>query len=198
MGREAETFAHWQGQSAEVRALLESGEVILRGGIRDRVPRAAITGMSVDQGDLRLLTDRGPLVLELGAVEAARWVAALQKPVPTLAQKLGAHAACLAYVTGSLADADLGAALQGCTTAKLAEAGVLVVVLDSPGDLAAAYTLAQSAPRLMIWCVYRKGRSAAVTDAAVRTYFRDRGYIDSKACAVSDTLTATRYGKRTE
>ena len=41
---EAETFAHWQGQHSEVRALLESSEVILRGGIRVRFPRAAIAG----------------------------------------------------------------------------------------------------------------------------------------------------------
>ena len=196
MGREAETFAHWQGQHAEVRALLESNEVILRGGIRDRVPQAAITGMSVDSDDLRLLTERGPLVLELGAAEAARWLAALQKPVPALAQKLGLGSGCLAYVTGSREDAVLEAALQGCTTPTLAEAGVLVVVLGGPGDLAAAYALAQSAPQRMIWCVYPKGRASAVTDATVRAYFRDRGYIDSKACAVSDVLTATRYGLR--
>ena len=142
------------------------------------------------------MTDRGPLVLELGVVEAARWLVDLQKPVPTLAQKLGVTAGCLAFVSGPMEDEALVAALQGYTTPTLAEAGVLVVALGAPGDLTAAYTLAQSATQLHIWCVYPKGRSAAVTDATVRAYFRDRGYIDSKACAVSDALTATRYGKR--
>ena len=200
MGREAETFAHWQGQSGEVRALLESGEVILRGGIRDRIARSAITGMAVDSGDLRLQTDRGPLVLELGAVEAARWLAALQKPAPSLAQKLGLGAGRLAFVLGRVEEAVLAEALAGASTPVLADAGLLVAVLDTPGDLAAAYGLAQSAPHLMIWCLYPKGRASAVTDASitdatVRGYFRERGYIDSKSCAVSESLTATRYGR---
>lgn len=196
MGRDTKTIAQWQGQTAEVRALLEPAEIILRGAIRERVPRASITTMSVDQGDLRLGTDRGPLVLELSEVEAARWLAVLQKPVPTLAQKLGVSAACLAFVLGAVEDADLAAALRGVGTKDLSHAGVLVVVLTQAADLAPAFDLAASAPELGVWCVYPKGRGAAVTDARVRGYFRDRGYVDSKACAVSDVLTATRYGRR--
>lgn len=196
MGRTAETIAHWQGQSAEVRALLESGEVILRGGIRDRIPRWAITSMSVDQGWLRLATDRGPLVLELGEAEALRWLKALQKPVPSLAEKLGLSAGCLAFVLGPVQDAALAAALRDAVTPDLGRAGVLVVVLAKAVDLEAAFAVAQSVPELAVWCVYPKGRGATVTDAMVRGYFRDRGYVDSKACAVSDVLTATRYGRR--
>lgn len=94
MGRTSITIAQWQGLTAEVRALLEATEIVLRGGIRARVLRAAITSMSVVQGSLRLMTDRGPLVLELGEVEALQWLAALQKPVPTLAEKLVGGAGC--------------------------------------------------------------------------------------------------------
>ena len=195
MGREAETVAQWQGQSAEVRALLEPGEVILRGGIRDRVPRAAITSMAVDQGWLRLTTDRGPLVLELGDVEAAKWLAALQKPPATLAQKLGVSATCRAYVLGVLDDADLAEALTGVQAASLADAGLLLAVLEVPGDLDAAFAVAKAAPPLLLWCVHPKGK-ATVTDAMVRDYLRGRGYIDTKSCAVSERLTATRYGPR--
>ncbi len=198
MGRNTETIAQWQGQSAKVRALLESTEIILRGGIRAQVTRASITSMSVDQGWLRLETDRGPLVLELGESEAAPWLAALQKPVPTLAQKLGVTPTCLAFVLGAVEDAALAAALHGVVTEELGRAGVLVVVLGKAADLAAAFALAAAAPELGVWCVYPKGRKAAVTDAMVRGYFRDRGYIDSKSCAVSEVLTATRYGRRRE
>ena len=196
MGRDTETIAHWQGQTAEVRALLESTEIILRGGIGARVLRAEVTSMSVDQGWLTLATERGPLVLELGEGEALRWLAALQKPVPSLAEKLGLSAGCLAFVLGPVQDADLAAVLRGVVTPDLGRAGVLVVVLGKAADLEAAFAVAQSAPELGVWCVYPKGRGATVTDAMVRGYFRDRGYVDSKACAVSDVLTATRYGRR--
>lgn len=197
MGRSSDTIAQWQGQTAEVRAVLESTEIILRGGIRERVPRGAFTDMTVDQGWLQLNTDRGVLVLELGEVEAARWLTALQKPLPTLAEKLGVSPACLAFVLGVVEDAVLVAALRGAVTAELDDAGVLVVVLATAEDLAAAFALAEAAPELGVWCVYLKGRGAAVTDALVRGYFRDRGYVDSKSCAVSDFLTATRYGRQT-
>jgi hypothetical protein len=195
MGRTAETFAQWQGQSAEVWALLEPNEVILRGGIRDRVPRASISRMTVDGGWLTLATHRGPLVLELGEVEAAKWLAALQKPPATLAEKLGVSATCRAYVVGPLDDAELATAVAGVQAATVAEAGILLAVLEQPGDLDAAFAVAKSAPNLMLWCVYPKGK-AAVTDAMVRDYLRGRGYVDSKSCAVSDRLTATRYGMR--
>jgi hypothetical protein len=196
MGRDTETIAHWYGQTAEVRALLESTEIILRGGIRDRVGRAEVTSMSIDQGWLQLKTERGLLVLELGEVEAARWLKALQKPQPTLAEKLGVSPACLAFVLGAVEDAELEAALRSVVTADLAQAGVLVAVLASAADLVAAFALAASAPELGVWCVYPKGHRAAVTDAAVRAFFRDRAYVDNKACAVSEVLTATRYGRR--
>ena len=56
--------------------------------------------------------------------------------------------------------------------------------------------LVQSAPELGVWCVYPKEREAAMTDAMVRAYFREREYVDSSSCAVSDGLTATRYRGR--
>jgi hypothetical protein len=68
-------------------------------------------------------------------------------------------------------------------------------VLNTPGDLANAFALAEDAPDLPLWCVYPKGKST-VSDAVVRDYLRGRGYIDSKSCAVSARLTATRYGLR--
>ncbi len=196
MGRSSITIAQWQGQTAEVRALLEATEVILRGGIKDRVPRALITSMAVDQGWLRLNTDRGPLVLELGEGEAARWLAAAQKPARTLTEKLGISARRLAFVMGRVEDPELADAIRGLVTPDLGQAGILVALLARVPDMAATFALAQSAPELGVWCVCPKGHDAAVTDAMVRTYFRDRGYVDSKSCAVSTSLTATRYGRR--
>jgi hypothetical protein len=35
-----------------------------------------------------------------------------------------------------------------------------------------------------------------LNDAAVRALMLENGYVDSKASAVSDALTATRYGRR--
>jgi hypothetical protein len=71
-------------------------------------------------------------------------------------------------------------------------------VLASHADLEAALAVARAAPALPLWCVYGKGKHGGIGDAAIRKYLRDHGYIDSKSCAVSDNLTATRYGAKQE
>lgn len=69
---------------------------------------------------------------------------------------------------------------------------MIVAVLTGPGDLEAALAVGQ-ASGLQVWCVHGKGADAAVGDAAVRAAFRGAGWVDIKASAVSDALTATLY-----
>jgi hypothetical protein len=90
MGREAEGHAVWRGASGAVKAYLESDGIILRGEVRGKLPRAGLMGWRVEGEDLCLRSDGEPLVLTLGSKEAAVWVKALEKPLPSLAQKLGA------------------------------------------------------------------------------------------------------------
>ncbi|MES2813512.1 MAG: hypothetical protein V4720_01305, partial [Pseudomonadota bacterium] len=73
MGREAEGHAVWRGQSGAVKAYLESGGITLRGEVRGSLPRAWLTGWRVEGEDLCLHSDGEPLVLTLGATEAAAW-----------------------------------------------------------------------------------------------------------------------------
>ena len=89
MGREARAIAAWRGQTAQVKALLESHEIVLRGGIRARIPRSDVTAVATVGGRLDLLAAGEPLVLTLGEPEAGKWAAALLRPPPSLADKLG-------------------------------------------------------------------------------------------------------------
>lgn len=196
MGREALATADWQGITAEVKVLLESQEIILRGAIRARIPRSEVSDVTVEGDRLRLAAGGEPLTLTLGAAEAGTWAAALRKPPPSLAEKLGISTEKLAYVTGSVDDEALRRALEDATTDTLTDASVIVAVLSEEADLDAAYALAMSAPHLAVWCVYPKGTTSPIGDATVRSRLRERGYIDSKSSAVSDRLTATRYGRR--
>ena len=81
-------------------------------------------------------------------------------------------------------------------TRTTAEAGVLLAILATEADLMSAYAVAEQNPQLMLWCVYPKGKGAAYGDTAIRNFLRQRGYVDSKSCAVSPELTATRYGRK--
>ena len=78
MGREAEGHAVWCGATGAVRAFLESDGIILRGEVRAKLPRAGLMDWRVEGEDLCLRAEGEPLVLTLGAKEAAAWVKALE------------------------------------------------------------------------------------------------------------------------
>jgi hypothetical protein len=197
MGREALCTCHWQGYVAEAKALLESNEIILRGAIRARIPRAMITAVHVDSGELVVSVEPDRLILELGAVEAGRWAKALLTPLPTLAEKLGININVKAFVCGVTDDQVLRDALREAETDDPKEAAVIVSVLQTPADLPLMLDVAKLSPHAAIWCVYAKGTAALVGDSIVRTFMRSHGYLDNKTSAVSDRLTATRYRLQT-
>ena len=104
MGREASGQRQWAGQSGVAKVLLEPHEIILRGGITARIPRASITVFSAHGEDLVLETPEGQLVASLGAKEAGKWAEVLARPLPSLASKLGIGGASQAWLFGETDD----------------------------------------------------------------------------------------------
>jgi hypothetical protein len=196
MGREAVAVAHWNGETAEVKALLEATEIILRGEIRARVSRATISSFSVEDDTLNVISSGQLLCLELGHAEATKWAAILSKPLPTLAQKLGIDATHPAFVIGHVDDAELAKTLSGAVTQTRQNAAVVLAILTTEADLAEAVRLGQETPHCPVWCVYGKGKFATITDSDIRTAMRASGFIDNKTSGVSDQMTATRYQLR--
>lgn len=192
MGREAEGHAVWRGASGAVKALLEGDGIILRGDIRAKLRREGLMGWRVEGEDLCLTAEGEPLVLTLGAREAAAWVRALDKPVPSLAAKLGVSATARAWVIGGPAPEEIAVAVAGAEAPGPEDAAMIIAVLSGPEDLEAA--LAEgSATCLKVWCVHGKGKGAAIGDAAARAAFRAAGWMDIKASAVSEGFSATLY-----
>src|SRR5258708_5669827 len=119
MGREAECACDWNGTSARVKALVEPPELILRGGIRRRVPFAEMVQVRAD-GDRLRFNFRGENVwLELGDVLAAKWVRSPSAPPPPLAKKLGITAGTVVRMIGAPDD---DALQQAIATAGLSAA----------------------------------------------------------------------------
>ena len=195
MGREAEGAIRYLGAEGAGRILIEGSEVILRGEVRARLARAAIMAVRVDGDDLVLDTARGPLVATVGAGVAERLRTALLRPVPTLVEKLGVSATARAGCLWPVTDGVLAAALAGLT-APVAEASLLVAeVLDAQ----ALERLMAALPGLAgrhVWCVNAKGPRVVLPEAQIRAALRGAGWIDSKTTAVSDAVSATRYGLR--
>jgi hypothetical protein len=195
MGREAEGQVQFRGQAGLARIVLESDALILRGDLRARVARGDLLAWHGRDDDLCVETTAGPLVLTLGAAEVARWCKALDKPLPTLAEKLGLAGQAL-WILTPVGDATLEAALVGATQAEGPGATLALAVLRDKADLDAVSAVVAQNPALPLWAVHEKGPRAGVPDSVVRAVLRAAGLVDTKACAVSPTLSGTRYQRR--
>jgi len=197
MGREVTCSCQWNGETGEVKALLESTEIILRGEIKRRVPLADVSDAAANDVGLRFKAGRNLVSLEMGASEATRWVKKLSMPLPSLRNKLGLGGDAKAFVTGPISDETLSVALNGATTAKAANARLIIACAVDEAQIEAAIAAhAKLEPGCAIWIVHGKGRQAAFGEAKVREAMRSRGFIDTKVSAVSAALTATRYSRK--
>lgn len=197
MGLEASCACRWPGGAGEVKALLESRELILRGALRRRLAVPALTAIRVEGESLCFETGGETIALDLGAGRAALWQRKLTTPPPSLAAKLGIGPEAKALVIGAVPDEALTAALDGAVAEDPMSARSSLAVVTSEAELSAALETHAAVPAgAPIWIVYGKGRQAVLGEAAVRSYMRTHGYIDSKVSAVSETLSATRFARR--
>ena len=190
MGREATVRARVGGETGDVTAVLEARELILRGEIRRRFTTAAIEELRVDGETLHFCHDGEPVVLHLGARAALSWAKAISTPPPTLRAKLGLDGGARALMIGACDDPALAEALEGAQTTRIDDASMVVARVTGPEDLEAAWSVCGSLP---LWVVYPQGRGVVFGEAAVREMLRAAGGRDTKTCAVSERLTATRY-----
>jgi len=87
MGQEVVCTARWGGKSVRGKALLETAEVIFRGEERRKIPFSTIHGAEAKDGELRLKTDEGLVVFELGE-RAEKWREKIANPKSVM-EKLG-------------------------------------------------------------------------------------------------------------
>ena len=195
MGREAVIPAEYAGRSGAAKVLLEGEGLILRAPLAARIPRGEITDLAIDGDALTGMGPEGAFRLSLGATEAAKWKAALEKPLPTLAEKLGLRAGVAVWTSGDFDTTELAAALAGSARVDAGAADLRLIRAHSLGALMRGLddSAASSAP---VWVIHGKGRGVAFGDNAVRQVMRDLGHVDVKVSAVSADLSATRYVRR--
>jgi hypothetical protein len=196
MGREARCAASWGARSGEVTALLESTELIVRGAFRARAPIASLREVRVVADTLHLRAGEDDVALVLGAA-APRWAAAIAKPPPSLAQKLGIGAGSRVLALGTIDDAALAEALAAGTPAGDGDPDLIVARTDDADTLVRIERdhRALLERRVPLWVVYTKGKGAPLGETAVRAMLRERGLMDLKVAAVSARLTALQFGR---
>src|SRR5580704_261303 len=103
MGAEALCLCRWPGGESEVKALLETRDLILRGALRRKLQFSAMTALRVEGDRLCFSAGAEDFELLLGAGRAARWAAKIADP-PSLAAKLGLGPAATAQIIGVVDD----------------------------------------------------------------------------------------------
>ena len=195
MGRETNCKCDWAGTTGKVKVLLESGELILRGDIRQRVPIRSLQNVEAKSGRLIFNSGGNRVQLFLGALMADKWAEAIKKPPPTLARKLGINDKTVVRVIGSVTDEALNEALRESSQISEKNPDLIVACVDTSESLAAALRAAKSQllKSTPIWMIYPKGPGHPLNEAAIRALLRSSGMIDTKVASVSNWLTALRF-----
>jgi hypothetical protein len=196
MGREAICECTFAGANAEVKALLESEELILRGDIRMRAPLQALRDVRVESEFLCFNLDKHSVQLRLGAAAAKSWAKKIKTPPPSLADKLGITGKTVRTI-GPISDRALDSALNAAAQISTRHPELILAYVDTPESLATTLqdAKAQLARSVPIWLVYRKGPGHPLNESAIRTILRANGLMDTKVASVSAELTALRFSR---
>ena len=198
MGREAICRCKWGGVTAQVKALLETQELILRGELRKRVPFAELKSIEA-KGERLCFTVAGERVeLALGNDYATKWAAAILAGPKPLAKKLGITSETAVRVIGEPGDETLNEALAQAAQILARNATLIVACVETPAELASALKKSgeQLAAGVPIWLVYPKGKGHPLNESMIRDAVLSMGLVDTKVAAVSDRLTAIRFNLR--
>jgi hypothetical protein len=198
MGREADCMCEWNGAFAPVKALLEPPELILRGGLRTRIPFAEMKQLAADGERLCFRFNKDKICLVLGKETAAKWAKALLTPPPSLAKKLGIAPAAAVRIIGKIDNDALAQALSESRMVARGVAEVIITIVNTSDELHGAFAKATDllALGVPIWVVYRKGPGHAINESDVRSAGLAAGIVDVKVASVSPQLTALKFVKR--
>ena len=159
MGREATCHCKWGDEQGDCKVLLEGAELILRLGIRRRVPVSSLTGVSAVGENLVFRAGQDRVQLRLGREVAERWLKAITTPLPSLAAKLGISSTTRLMVLGDVQSEELKAAIAEAGSVGGKEVDLVLICVNSQSELSPALRQCfedetRSAP---LWIVYPKG-----------------------------------------
>lgn len=194
MGREKLCNASLGDEHGEVRAMLETNEIVLRDGIAAKLPLSTLRSMRVREDRFEAHTNRGLLSLALGATEAAAWLARINDP-PSLPRKLGVERGTPVHVVDDHPEPRGVLSAAGASFVALEQATLVFVVVESETQLAALARLAAMRPASAhLWVLRPKGKHAAIKESVIIASLKAQGLAPSKTAAWSDAYAADRYG----
>jgi len=195
MGLEAICTATYEGASCEGKALLESSELLFRGGFTLRVPLKEIQSVEARRGELVLVWAEGNASFALGK-DAEKWALKIRYPRGRL-EKLGVKEGMRVAVLG-IEDTGLQEELRARVTefsegrAKKQSDLIFFGVESKERLVRIAGLVASLRPAGAIWTVYPKGQKH-ITQNDVMTAGKAAGLVDTKVVGFSDTHSALKW-----
>jgi len=195
MGQEVICTARWGGKSLRGKALLETTEIIFRGDERKKITFSSIRNVEAKDGELRLKTDEGIVVFELGE-PAEKWRQKIANP-KSVVEKLGVKPGETAAVIGEL-DAGFLKKLKErksrVVPGKIEDGvGWIFLGADARAELSEVKKIAAKMKgSAALWVVYPKGQKH-ITEIDVIGAGRKAGLKDVKVVGFSPTHTALKF-----
>jgi hypothetical protein len=181
----------WGGKASPGRALLETSELLFRGDFRLRLPFSEMTEVRAAEGELRIRSAQGPVVLELGDW-AETWAGKIKSPRSRI-EKLGVKPGFRVAVR-FLADPTLRKEIEG-RQAEIINArkdlDMMIVGVSTLADLKKLKAFRKALkPAGALWVVWPKG--GAVREDDIRRLARPGGLVDVKVASFSPTESALK------
>jgi len=195
MGSEATCKAKFGKQQSEGRALLETSEILFRGGFRLKIPFSMIKSAKAVDGELRLQTAEGLAVFHLGAA-AEKWCDKILHPksrIEKLGVKPGARVSLMGEFEPEFLQEVTGLTKSVSKGKVTAGSEWIFFAIDSKEDLDAVRKISKSMKgAAALWIVYPKGQKH-ITENDVLAAGRKTGLKDVKVVGFSSTHTALKF-----
>ena len=193
MGNEVLTQVEIGDESAQAKAVLETGELIVRGAIKARIPFKEMKDLRASDGVLSFNWRKRVVRIHIGP-DAAKWAEKIRNPKSVL-DKLGVKSGQKVSLLGEAASAlieQLEARGVEVSTKLRPERDLIFFAADRREDLARLEELRRALQSAgAIWVLRPKG-SPAISEADVMAAGKSAGLVDVKVVRFSDTHTAEK------
>ena len=195
MGAEAKCTVTIGRTKTEGKALLETDELIFRGGdLRLAIPYRSIRRLDAKDGALHVSWPEGAATFELGPA-AVKWADKIRNP-PSRIDKLNIKAGQRVLFVG-LRDATLREEIETCGASVLARGtepvDAIFVAANDRADLDRLVTVQKFLKRDgAIWVIRPKG-SPHISESDVMQAGKAAGLVDVKVVRFSETYTAEKF-----
>jgi len=204
VGIELKCTVSFGEQKSEGKALLETSEILFRGGFRLKIPFSTIKSAKAVKGELRLQTAEGLAVFALGSA-AEKWCGKILHPKSRI-EKLAVKAGVRVSLLGKFGEDFLrevrgrtNSVVRGETAADskfisfAVDSECIFLAADSKEDFAALPRIVKSMQgAAALWIVYPKGQKH-ITENDVLAAGRKTGLKDVKVVGFSPTHTALKF-----